>query len=61
MWGVRKIHWATQARKIEGTYMDPTGASTFIDMSRLNVGESYAEVVFPFGNEVVMMKFIFGG
>lgn len=32
--------------------MDPTGASTFIDMSRLKVGESYAEEVFPFSNGV---------
>lgn len=31
------------------TYMDPTGASTFIDMSRLNVGESNADVVSPRG------------
>lgn len=43
--------------------MDPTGASTFIDMSRLNVGESYAEEVFPFGSgvfRVLMVEFIVG-
>lgn len=41
--------------------MDPTGASTFIDISRLKVGESYAEEVFPFGNGVfreLMVEFI---
>lgn len=44
--------------------MDPTGASTFIDMSRLKVGESYAEEVFPFGNGVfreLMVEFTVGG
>lgn len=55
---------AHQARvKFEGTYMDPTGASTFIDMSKLKVGESYAEEVFPFSNGVfreLMMVFIGG-
>lgn len=43
--------------------MDPTGASTFIDMSRLKVGESYAEEVFPFGSgvfRVLMVEFIVG-
>lgn len=44
--------------------MDPTGASTFIDMSRLKVGESYAEEVFPFSNGVFrepMAEFTVGG
>lgn len=40
------------------TYIDPTGASTFMDMSKLNVGESYAEEVSPLGRgafEALMM------
>lgn len=55
------IHWPTQNQRY--SYMDPTGASTFIDMSRLNVGESYAEEVFPFGSgvfRVLMVEFIVG-
>lgn len=41
----------TNELKLARTHIEPTGASTLIDMFKLNVGEPYAEEVSPFDRE----------
>lgn len=41
----------TNEWKLARTHIEPTGASTLIDMFKLNVGEPYAEEVSPFDRE----------